>query len=165
MQLPALTTWYLLTNLPAPGSEQATTSALAAASLAEVVRVYGLRMWVEQSYKQVTGALGWAEYQVRSDLAMRRHWVLVWCAFSFCWWQLGHEGEEVPHWLDEERAPVRGGEEPSEKAGRGGQSGGRGHAATAGVLARSVAKGAGVVGAVAHARAVLASVVAVAPTA
>jgi hypothetical protein len=165
VQLPALTTWYLLTNLPAPGSEQATTSALAAASLAEVVRVYGLRMWVEQSYKQVKGALGWAEYQVRSDLAMRRHWVLVWCAFSFCWWQLGHEGEEVPHWLDEERAPVRGGEEPSAKAGRGGKSGGRGQAATAGVLASRVAEGAGVVGAVAHARAVLARVVAVAPTA
>jgi hypothetical protein len=46
------------------------------------VRLYGLRMWVEQSYKQVKHALGWSEYQVRSDQAMRRHWQLVCCAFS-----------------------------------------------------------------------------------
>ena len=43
-------------------------------------------MWVEQSYKQVKHALGWSQYQVRSDLAIRRHWQLVCCAFSFCWW-------------------------------------------------------------------------------
>ena len=119
LQLPSLTTWYLVTNLPVPGSERAATSPLEEASVAELVRLYGLRMWVEQSYKQVKGALGWAEYQVRSDVAMRRQWVLVWCAFSFCWWHLSHGAEEVPSWLDEGRAPVRGGEEPSEEAGRG----------------------------------------------
>lgn len=120
-------------------------------------------MWVEQSYKQVKGALGWAEYQVRSDLAMRRHWVLVWCAFSFCWWHLRHGAEEVPKWLDEERAPVSGRGEPSEEAGRGKKSGRRGQAATGGVLASRIAEGTGVVGAVADAGAVLAGVVAVAP--
>jgi hypothetical protein len=31
-------------------------------------------------------ALGWAHYQVRKDLSIRRHWHLVCCAFSFCWW-------------------------------------------------------------------------------
>src|SRR5215204_5290693 len=47
-------TWYLTTNLPAPGShERQTPSDLALASIQEVVRLYGLRMWVEQSYKQV----------------------------------------------------------------------------------------------------------------
>lgn len=86
--LPTLTTWNLLTDLPAPGTERAATSPLAAVSVPELVRLYGLRMWVEQSYKQVKHALGWAEYQVRSDQAIRRHWVLVWCAFSFCWWHL-----------------------------------------------------------------------------
>jgi len=60
-QLPELTTWYLISNLPAPSSDRATTRTLAAASLEEVVQLYGLRMWVEQSYKQVKGALGWAE--------------------------------------------------------------------------------------------------------
>jgi hypothetical protein len=52
----------------------------------EVVRLYGLRIWVEQSYKQVKQSLGWAQYQVRTDLAIRRHWQLICCAFSFCWW-------------------------------------------------------------------------------
>lgn len=85
-RLPRLGTWYLVTNLPAPGSERARESdALAEASVAEVVRLYGLRMWVEQSYKQVKHALGWSDYQVRSDTAMRRHWQMVFCAFSFCW--------------------------------------------------------------------------------
>jgi SRSO17 transposase len=85
--LPDLTTWYLITNLPAPGSPWALKSALPAATLAELVRLYGLRNWVEQSYKQVKHTLGWAHYQVRSDTAIRRHWTLVCCAFTFCWWQ------------------------------------------------------------------------------
>ena len=51
-----------------------------------MVRLYGLRTWVEQQYKQVKGSLGWSQYQVRSDVAMRRHWALVQCAFAFCWW-------------------------------------------------------------------------------
>jgi hypothetical protein len=85
--LPALTTWYLITNLPAPGSQHAASSVLAAADLVELVRLYALRSWVEQSYKQVKHTLGWAQYQVRSDIAIRRHWMLVCCAFTFCWWQ------------------------------------------------------------------------------
>ena len=83
--LPALTTWYLLTNLPRPGSPRAATSSLAPAELAEVVRLYGLRLWVEQGYKQVKQELGWADFMVRSDQAIQRHWHLVFCAFSFCW--------------------------------------------------------------------------------
>jgi SRSO17 transposase len=86
IHLPVLNTWYLITNLPAPQSARAANTALAAADLAELVRLYALRPWVEQSYKQVKHALGWAHYQVRSDVAIRRHWLLVWCAFTFCWW-------------------------------------------------------------------------------
>jgi len=56
-----------------------------AASLAEITRIYGIRHWIEQSYKQVKDELGWADFQVRSDVAIRRHQVLVNCAFSFCW--------------------------------------------------------------------------------
>jgi hypothetical protein len=88
--LPDLTTFYLVTNLPAPGTPRAADSDLAAASLEEVVRLYGLRMWVEQSYKHVKHALGWSQYQVRSDKAIRRHWQLVCCAFSFCWYHVSH---------------------------------------------------------------------------
>jgi hypothetical protein len=79
-RLPGHSSWYLLTNLLRPSSRRAQQ-----ANLAEVVRLYGLRNWVEQGYKQVKGELGWADFQVRSDRAIRRHWALVCCAFSFCW--------------------------------------------------------------------------------
>jgi hypothetical protein len=81
--LPKLATWYLVTNLPRPAGRA--RAAFAPADLAEVVRLYSLRNWVEQGYKQVKGELGWADFQVRSDRAIRRHWQLVACAFSFCW--------------------------------------------------------------------------------
>ena len=86
--LPPLATWYLATNLPRPGaphSARATAVPFPPAALAEVVRLYGLRIWVEQGYKQVKDELGWADFQVRADRAIRRHWTLVLCAFSFCW--------------------------------------------------------------------------------
>jgi SRSO17 transposase len=82
--LPALSTWYLLTNPPRPGSARTAESPRAPADLAEVVRLYGLRRWVEQSYKQVKGELGWADFQVRSDAAIQRHWHLVCYAFPVC---------------------------------------------------------------------------------
>lgn len=91
--LPDASTWYLVTNLPLPGTARATAHpALPAAELAEVVRLYGLRQWVEQGYKQVKQELGWADFQVRSDRAIRRHWALVCCAFAFCWW---HESQRL----------------------------------------------------------------------
>ena len=73
--LPEISTWYLTTNLT---REQA--------PLSEIVRLYGLRNWVEQSYKQMKDELGWADFRVRKDHVIRRHWELVCCAFVFCWW-------------------------------------------------------------------------------
>jgi hypothetical protein len=95
--LPKLATWYLVTNLPRPERRRA-RPALAPADLAEVVRLYGLRNWVEQGYTQVKGELGWADFQVRSDRAIRRHWQLVCCAFSFCWraWFAEHPAQPAP---------------------------------------------------------------------
>jgi SRSO17 transposase len=95
-RLPDLSTWYLVTNLPRPGSPQAEDLLLECADLAEVVRLYGLRTWVEQSYKQVKGELGWADFMVRADLAIRRHWHLVCCAFSFCWQAYFSSQEQGP---------------------------------------------------------------------
>jgi hypothetical protein len=77
-----------------------------------VVRLYGLRMWVEQSYKQVKHVLGWSDYQVRSDIAIRRHWQLVLWAFSFCWWAYGR----LP---TEELAETENEPTTAEPAGRG----------------------------------------------
>jgi SRSO17 transposase len=85
--LPDLTTWYLMTNLPPPNRETDRTVTFTPADLAEVIRLYALRNWVEQSYRQVKRELGWADFMVRTDRAIRRHWVLVCCAFSFCWQQ------------------------------------------------------------------------------
>jgi DDE superfamily endonuclease len=94
-RLPKLTTWYLLTNLARPASRRAQQ-----AQLAEIVADYGLRNWVEQGYKQVKDELGWADFQVRSDRAIRRHWTLVCRAFSFCWHaghaQAGQAGGPAP---------------------------------------------------------------------
>lgn len=56
--LPSLTSWYLATNLPAPDSKRAQRSDSSVADLAEVVRLYALRSWIEQSYKQVKNLLG-----------------------------------------------------------------------------------------------------------
>jgi DDE superfamily endonuclease len=92
--LPEETTWYLATNLPPPGSERTAEWPVLPADLAEIVRLYGLRNWVEQSYKQAKHELGWADFQVRHDGAIRRHWELVCCAFAFCWWARFHPQEE-----------------------------------------------------------------------
>ena len=84
--LPDKATWYLATNLPRPGGPHDTPDQRhEPADLTEVVRLYGIRHWIEQSYKQVKDELGWADFQVRSATAIRRHQTLVHCAFSFCW--------------------------------------------------------------------------------
>src|SRR5436190_4943390 len=134
--LPKLTTWYLVTNLPRPGRRRIPPP-FPPADLAEVVRCYSLRNWVEQSYKQVKHELGWADFQVRSDRAIRRHWTLVCCAFSFCWraWFAEHPPPQPRS--DEpaaDEAAVRG-----EGTGQpGGQAGGGGRAGDAAPGARSV---------------------------
>jgi hypothetical protein len=91
--LPDKATWYVVTSLPHPASKRAKESKLASADLAEIVRLYGLRMWVEQSYKQVKHVLGWSDYQVRSDIAIRRHWQLVFLCLHLLLvgiWTLAH---------------------------------------------------------------------------
>jgi hypothetical protein len=154
-KLPERKTWYLVANLPHPScSERSGEGDPAAADLAEVVRLYGLRMWVEQSYKQVKHALGWSDYQVRSDLAIRRHWQMVCCAFSFCWWAYGR----LPASLEEPDKTEKKTTIPSESAGRGKK-------AARGLLAGSAEGGEGVVGAVDHAETLLESVLRDAPAA
>jgi hypothetical protein len=149
-ELPEKATWYLVTNLPNPGSERAKESKLEAADLAEIVRLYGLRMWVEQSYKQVKHVLGWSDYQVRSDIAIRRHWELVCCAFSFCWWAYGHLPTDEPAETNNDH--------PTDSAGRGKKE-------TPSVMAGGAQSGTDVAGALGNAMAILESVLRNAPTA
>jgi SRSO17 transposase len=121
--LPPRSTWYLVTNLPRPGAPRAAASPFAAADLAEVVRLYGLRAWVEQGYKQVKGELGWADFQVRADRAIRRHWYLVCCAFAFCWraW-FAARATAWPPPPPETRLPPDPATPPPAPAGRGGKA-------------------------------------------
>jgi hypothetical protein len=148
-ELPDKATWYLVSNLPTPTSERAQESDLRAADLSEIVRLYGLRMWVEQSYKQVKHVLGWSDYQVRSDLAIRRHWQLVCCAFTFCWWAYGHLPTEEMAQTDDDR--------PADSQGRGKKE-------ARGILAADLKGGKRMVGAVDHAEAILEGILRDAPT-
>ena len=34
--------------------------------------------------REMKNELGWADFMVRSDRAIRRHWTLVLCAWTFC---------------------------------------------------------------------------------
>ncbi len=167
LTLPDLTTFYLVTNLPAPASSLAAESTLAAATLEEVVRLYGLRMWVEQSYKQVKHTLGWSQYQVRSDRAMRRHWQLVCCAFSFCWYHASHPAaasvQEPEKGMEASGIPQS--DVPASPSGTGKKNQQSTRSNASDVLANGTAGGPRMVGAVDHAAALLAWLVATAPTA
>ncbi|WP_202970897.1 IS701 family transposase [Saccharothrix sp. ALI-22-I] len=61
--LPDKSTWYLTTNLSRPGGPREHDGPHPPADLAEIVRLYGIRHWIEQSYKQVKDELGWADFQ------------------------------------------------------------------------------------------------------
>ena len=151
-EMPEKATWYLVTSLPHPDSERTKESELEAADLAEIVRLYGLRMWVERSYKQVKHALGWSDYQVRSDIAIRRHWQLVCCAFSFCWWAYGRLPTDEPTETEDATSAT-------ELAARRGEK-----EATRGILAGGVEGGERVVGALRNAKSILEGVLREAPT-
>jgi SRSO17 transposase len=170
LTLPDLSTWYLVTNLPAPPERPGTDLPFPPASLEEVIRLYGLRMWVEQSYKQIKHALGWSQYQVRSDKAIRRHWQLVCCAFSFCWYHVSHptarpsqaatepsEPQPSPH-------PPTHTSVPAAAAGTGKKNQPGSSSAATGVLAGRAAGGERLVGALDHAQALLVWLVSSAPT-
>jgi hypothetical protein len=65
-------TWYLATTLP-----------LEEASPAQVYELYRLRDWTLHYYKPAKHELGWADYQVRPERAIVRHWQLVMLAYTF----------------------------------------------------------------------------------
>ncbi len=109
-------------------------------------------MWVEQSYKQVKHVLGWSGYQVRSDLAIRRHWQLVCCAFTLCWWAYGYPPTSLEKTAETKDAS------PAKSVGRGKKE-------TPGDLAGSLEGGKGVVGTLDNAVAILEGVLWDAPAA
>jgi hypothetical protein len=134
-RLPSQSTWYPSSNLK--GSP-----------LEEIVQRYAWRNWTEQGYKSVKGELGWADFQVRGDTAIRRHWLLVCAAFSFCWWQAAREGHLAGP------RPVRTGSKPA-RAGRAAVGEKYPPAAALPFLAEGAASGARLAGAFPLARTLL----------
>jgi hypothetical protein len=65
-------TGYLATSLP-----------LREVSAEQVYEIYRLRDWIEHFYKPVKHELGWADYQMRPERAIVRHWQLVLLAYTF----------------------------------------------------------------------------------
>jgi len=64
--------WFMAASLP-----------VAEADAAEVYQICRLRDWIEHYYKPARHELGWADFQVRSEEAIVRHWQLVMLAFTF----------------------------------------------------------------------------------
>lgn len=50
------------------------------------VEKYAQRNWVEVFYREAKGWLGLTEYQVREKHSLYRHWILVFCAYTFILW-------------------------------------------------------------------------------
>jgi len=51
-----------------------------------IVNTYSQRNWVEVFYREAKGNLGLREYQVRDKRSLLRHFVLVFCAYTFILW-------------------------------------------------------------------------------
>jgi uncharacterized GH25 family protein len=52
-----------------------------------IVDTYAQRNWIEVFYREVKGWLGLQEYQVREKKSLEKHFILVFCAYSFILWQ------------------------------------------------------------------------------
>jgi hypothetical protein len=51
-----------------------------------IVDTYSQRNWVEVFYREAKGWLGLKEYQVREKRSLIRHFILVFCAYTFILW-------------------------------------------------------------------------------
>ena len=86
-------TTFLLEVMNASSFNQASdieyfiTKVDASISTAEwIVTTYGQRNWVEVFYREAKGWLGLSEYQVRDSRSLIRHFILVFCAYTFILW-------------------------------------------------------------------------------
>jgi Transposase DDE domain len=51
-----------------------------------IVNTYSQRNWIEVFYREAKGWLGLKEYQVRDKRSLLRHFILVFCAYTFILW-------------------------------------------------------------------------------
>jgi SRSO17 transposase len=118
-------TWYLATSL-----------SLEEASPEVVYEWYRLRDWIEHFYKPVKHELGWADYQMRPERAMVRHWQLVLLAYTFSLLVGALPPAAAPDDIRPADQPDLPPEQAGKKTGRNGQATGR--------VAGGAASGAGV---------------------
>jgi SRSO17 transposase len=51
-----------------------------------IISTYSQRNWIEVFYREIKGWLGLSEYQVRTKTSLMRHFILVFCAYTFIQW-------------------------------------------------------------------------------
>ncbi len=51
-----------------------------------IVETYSQRNWIEVFFREIKGWLGLSEYQVRNKRSLMRHFILVFCAYTFIQW-------------------------------------------------------------------------------
>ena len=51
-----------------------------------IIDTYGQRNWIEVFYREAKGWLGLGEYQIREKKGLERHFILVFCAYTFILW-------------------------------------------------------------------------------
>ena len=51
-----------------------------------IVNTYSQRNWLEVFSREAKGRLGLKEYQVRDKRNLIRHFILVFCAYTFIFW-------------------------------------------------------------------------------
>jgi hypothetical protein len=66
---------YFITNVDSPK-----------ATADWIVATYAQRNWVEVFYREAKGWLGLSEYQVRDYRSLIRHFIIVFCAYTFILW-------------------------------------------------------------------------------
>jgi hypothetical protein len=62
-----------------------------------MITTYSQRNWVEVFYREAKGWLGFSEYQVRDIRSLHRHFILVFCAYTFIIWYKWILGEGFPN--------------------------------------------------------------------
>jgi len=58
-----------------------------------IAQTYSQRNWVEVFYREAKGWFGLSEYQIRDAKSMKRHWILVFTAYTFV------QGASVDWWI------------------------------------------------------------------
>jgi SRSO17 transposase len=93
VEIPNLGQRWIAIQLNAPTLEAAsdvdyfvTNAALETLESDWMVKTYSQRNWVEVFYREAKGWLGLCEYQVRDAKSLKRHWTLVFTAYTFLLW-------------------------------------------------------------------------------